>query len=89
MKTILALLACALTLAGRSPAQTPAPSVAPWYVNSAANPAAKYEDFIVKDVIGYIDGHHRTLASRESRAVWDGQLVTFIEMLSKMWGATR
>ena len=40
-----------------------------WYVNSVANPSAKYEDFVVKDLIEYVDGHYRTIASREGRAV--------------------
>ena len=40
-----------------------------WYVNSAADPSARYEDFVVKDLIGYVDGRYRTLAAREGRAV--------------------
>jgi S-formylglutathione hydrolase FrmB len=40
-----------------------------WYVNSVADPKAKYEDFVVKDLIEYIDGHYRTVASRDGRAV--------------------
>jgi S-formylglutathione hydrolase FrmB len=40
-----------------------------WYVNSVADPNAKYEDFIVKDLIEYVDGQYRTIASRESRAL--------------------
>jgi S-formylglutathione hydrolase FrmB len=40
-----------------------------WYVNSVADPKAKYEDFIVKDLVEYVDSRYRTIASRESRAV--------------------
>lgn len=40
-----------------------------WYVNSVIQPKAKYEDFVVKDLVSYIDAHYRTLASREGRAV--------------------
>lgn len=40
-----------------------------WYVNSVADPTAKYEDFIVKDLVEYVDSRYRTIASRESRAV--------------------
>jgi S-formylglutathione hydrolase FrmB len=40
-----------------------------WYVNSAADEKARYEDFIVKDLIAYVDKQYRTIPSRESRAV--------------------
>jgi S-formylglutathione hydrolase FrmB len=40
-----------------------------WYVNSAADPKAKYEDFVVKDLVEYVDSRYRTIASREGRAV--------------------
>jgi S-formylglutathione hydrolase FrmB len=40
-----------------------------WYVNSAADPAAKYEDFIVKDLVAFIDKQYRTIPSREGRAI--------------------
>jgi len=40
-----------------------------WYVNSAADPTAKYEDFVVKDLVAYVDSQYRTIASREGRAV--------------------
>ena len=40
-----------------------------WYVNSAADPAAKYEDFVVKDLIEYVDKQYRTVASRDGRAI--------------------
>ena len=40
-----------------------------WYVNSVAEPSAKYEDFIVKDVITYVDTHYRTVSTRDGRAI--------------------
>ena len=40
-----------------------------WYVNSVADPTAKYEDFVVKDLVEYVDSRYRTIASREGRAV--------------------
>ena len=40
-----------------------------WYVNSVSDPTARYEDFIVKDLVTYVDQHYRTIASREGRAV--------------------
>jgi len=40
-----------------------------WYVNSVADPKARYEDFVIKDLITYVDAHYRTIASRRGRAV--------------------
>ena len=40
-----------------------------WYVNSAADPKAKYEDFVVQDLVQYVDSRYRTVASRDGRAV--------------------
>ena len=40
-----------------------------WYVNSVVDPKAKFEDFVVKDLVSYIDTNYRTMASRQSRAV--------------------
>lgn len=40
-----------------------------WYVNSAADPKARYEDFVVKDLIEFVDGRYRTIASRDGRAI--------------------
>jgi len=40
-----------------------------WYVNSVADPSAKYEDFVVKDLIEYVDRHYRTIASSDGRAI--------------------
>jgi S-formylglutathione hydrolase FrmB len=40
-----------------------------WYVNSASDPKAKFEDYIVKDLMGYVDGHYRSIPLPRSRAV--------------------
>jgi S-formylglutathione hydrolase FrmB len=40
-----------------------------WYVNGASEPAARYEDLIIKDVIAYVDTNYRTIASRDGRAI--------------------
>ena len=40
-----------------------------WYVNSAADPKAKYEDFVSKDLLEFVDARYRTIASRDGRAV--------------------
>lgn len=40
-----------------------------WYVNSASDQKAKFDDFIVKDVIGYVDAHFRTIPEPFARAI--------------------
>jgi putative tributyrin esterase len=40
-----------------------------WYVDSATNPADRYEDYIVQDFIREIDAHYRTKPERSARAV--------------------
>jgi putative tributyrin esterase len=40
-----------------------------FYVNSASDPKARFEDFIAKDLIAYVDSHYRTIPLRRSRAV--------------------
>ena len=40
-----------------------------WYVNSAVDPKAKYEDFVSKDLVEFVDSHYRTVASRDGRAI--------------------
>jgi S-formylglutathione hydrolase FrmB len=40
-----------------------------WYTNSISQPDAKYEDFIIKDVIPFIDGKYRTNQSKFNRAI--------------------
>jgi S-formylglutathione hydrolase FrmB len=40
-----------------------------FYVNSASDPKAKFEDYIVKDLIGYVDCHFRSIPLPRARAV--------------------
>lgn len=43
-----------------------------WYVNYAENEKGQrndWEDHIVKDVLGHVDGNYRTIARREGRAI--------------------
>ena len=40
-----------------------------WYVDSATNPADRYEDYFVQDFIREIDAHYRTKPERSARAV--------------------
>lgn len=40
-----------------------------WYVNSYSDPKARWEDYIVDDLIAYVDAHYRTIASRKGRAI--------------------
>jgi S-formylglutathione hydrolase FrmB len=40
-----------------------------FYVNSAADPKAKFEDFIIKDLIPYVDSQFRTIPLPRARAV--------------------
>jgi putative tributyrin esterase len=40
-----------------------------WYVNSYSDPKMQWEDYIVDDVISYVDSHYRTIASRQGRAI--------------------
>src|SRR5262249_35083865 len=43
-----------------------------WYVNWAKNDDGqqnRWEDFIIKDLIGHVDANYRTIAKREGRAI--------------------
>ncbi|HEY2838707.1 MAG TPA: alpha/beta hydrolase family protein, partial [Pirellulales bacterium] len=43
-----------------------------WYVNwaeSAGEQKNRWEDYIIKDLIGYVDAEYRTIAKREGRAI--------------------
>jgi S-formylglutathione hydrolase FrmB len=41
--------------------------VSSWYVNSYANPSQRWEDFMIQDLIPYVDSHYRTIAARRGR----------------------
>ena len=40
-----------------------------FYLNSAADAKARFEDFIIRDLIRYVDSHYRTIPLRRGRAV--------------------
>ena len=40
-----------------------------WYWDSPVDPSFKYETFVTKELIPYIDSHYRTHADRTSRAI--------------------
>ncbi len=40
-----------------------------FYTNSHSDPELAWEDFLIRDLIPYIDSHYRTLASRQGRAI--------------------
>lgn len=40
-----------------------------FYVNSAADAKARFEDYIAKDLVDYVDANYRTLPLRRSRAI--------------------
>ncbi len=40
-----------------------------FYTNSYADPKLAWEDFLILDLIPYVDGHYRTVASRQGRAI--------------------
>jgi hypothetical protein len=43
------------------------PAASSWYVNSSAT--GNWEDFMVRELVPYVDANYRTLASRDSRGV--------------------
>ncbi len=40
-----------------------------WYVNSYSDPKLQWENYIVNDLVSYVDSHYRTIASRQGRAI--------------------
>jgi S-formylglutathione hydrolase FrmB len=40
-----------------------------WYVNNYADPKLQWEEFIVDDLVPYVDSHYRTIAARRGRAI--------------------
>lgn len=40
-----------------------------WYVNSYSDPKMQWENYIVADLVSYVDAHYRTIASRQGRAI--------------------
>lgn len=52
-----------------------------WYVNSVGNLKARFDDYIVKDVIGYVDEHFRTIPEPFARAIGGVSMGGFGAML--------
>jgi putative tributyrin esterase len=40
-----------------------------WYVNNYTQPQLQWEDYIIMDLIPYVDAHYRTIATRQGRAI--------------------
>lgn len=40
-----------------------------WYVNNYTNPKMQWENYVIEDLIPYVDAHYRTIASRGGRAI--------------------
>jgi putative tributyrin esterase len=40
-----------------------------WYVNSVSSPKERFDDFVMKDVIGYVDKNFRTIPEPFARAI--------------------
>ncbi|HKV27130.1 MAG TPA: alpha/beta hydrolase family protein [Candidatus Acidoferrales bacterium] len=40
-----------------------------WYVNNYTNSKMQWENYIIEDLIPYVDAHYRTIRSREGRAI--------------------
>jgi putative tributyrin esterase len=40
-----------------------------WYVNNYVDPKQQWEDYLIDDLIPYVDSHYRTIADRSARAV--------------------
>lgn len=40
-----------------------------WYFDSPVDPSIRYETFISGELVNYIDGHYKTLADRQHRAI--------------------
>lgn len=40
-----------------------------WYINSYSDPKLQWENYIIDDLVSYVDSHFRTIASRHGRAI--------------------
>jgi S-formylglutathione hydrolase FrmB len=40
-----------------------------WYIDSPVNPRSRYETYVGTEVVAYIDGHFRTIATKQARAI--------------------
>ena len=59
-----------LSLADRIGAIVVCPySSASWWIDSPRMPWMRYETFVAKELVPYVDGHYRTIADRRGRAI--------------------
>lgn len=40
-----------------------------WYIDSPVDPGSRYETYVGTEVVAYIDGHFRTIATKQARAI--------------------
>jgi putative tributyrin esterase len=40
-----------------------------WYIDSPFDPASRYETYVGSEVVAWVDGHFRTIATRQARAI--------------------
>ena len=40
-----------------------------WYMNNQGDKKLEWEDYLIQDLIPYVDGHYRTVATRQGRAI--------------------
>lgn len=40
-----------------------------WYIDSPVDPHSRYETYVGTEVVGYVDAHFRTIATRQARAI--------------------
>lgn len=45
-----------------------------WWLDSPVDPTMKYETFVVKELVPYVDATYRTLAQREKRGITGGSM---------------
>ncbi|SFA40443.1 S-formylglutathione hydrolase FrmB [Pedobacter suwonensis] len=44
-------------------------NVTSWYFDSPVDPAWKYETYVATELVSYIDGHYKTIATKKGRAI--------------------
>jgi S-formylglutathione hydrolase FrmB len=40
-----------------------------WYWDSPVNPAMRYETYMIKELVAYIDSHYKTISDKKGRAI--------------------
>jgi S-formylglutathione hydrolase FrmB len=44
-------------------------NISSWYFDMPGNPEWQYETYVSKELVGYIDGHYKTIADKNARAI--------------------